>query len=463
MNRTPGKVAVSVIVRDDVLCVRGRSVFCFTMQTERTTELSEEKIYDVIVIGGGAAGLMAAGTAARAGRSVLLLEKMEKSARKVCITGKGRCNLTNICPPEEFLEKVRAGRDFFRPAFRTLDNQALCRFFERQGVKLEVEQGRRVFPRSGKAWDIADALRYWCSDNGVETLLNARVREILTVGNRVYGVTYRNKRGFTRKAEARNVILATGGASYPATGSTGDGYGLAHAVGHTIVEVRPALVPLESGHADRFLLSGLQLRNVQVALLIDGTVADEAFGELQFSRRGVEGATTLRLSRRAVDALIDGKQVALSLDLKPALSPEILRERIHRERESLPPDAFFGELLRKLMPRQLVQPMARGLHIPTSTPLHQLTDQQVDELIDTLKHFLVPISDYRPFEEAIVTAGGVSTEEVDPETLQSKIVRGLYFAGEVLDIDADTGGYNLQIAFSTGFLAGQLKKETIHA
>ena len=417
----------------------------------------EEKVYDLVVIGGGAAGLMAAGTAARDGLSVLLIEKMEKSARKVNITGKGRCNLTNKCEPEEFLAKIRVNPEFFAPSLKFFGVNVTCRFFEKQGVKLETEQGRRVFPKSGKAYEISDALRWWCHDNDVVVMLNTKVEEILTAGGRVYGVTYTNKRGFRRKAEARNVLLTTGGASYPATGSTGDGYKLAHAVGHHIVPVRPSLVALRSTHPKMADLDGLRLKNIKAELVVDGKVEDDQFGEIEFSRRGLEGPVILRMSRTAVDAVIDEHRVEVLLDLKPPLDEETLRGRIAREAEQLSPQAFVIELLRKMLPRNLVYFVADQAGLHPKTYVSRLTSDEIGRIIAAMKRVVFPVSDYGPFEEAIVTAGGVDTEEVDAETLQSKLVKGLYFAGEVLDLDADTGGYNLQIAFSTGRLAAQLK------
>jgi predicted Rossmann fold flavoprotein len=425
---------------------------------EQTPDKSpEEKVFDLIVVGGGAAGLMAAGWAARDGHSVLLIEKMEKTARKVNITGKGRCNLTNMCPAEEFLGKVRSGADFFAHSFKTFTPNATCHFFKKQGVKLEEEAGRRVFPKGGKAYEISDALRWWCSDNGVVVMLNTRVEDILTAGGRIYGVSYTNKRGFRRKAEGRAVLLATGGASYPATGSTGDGYRMAAGVGHTIVPVRPSLVALRTSHPKMADLAGLRLKNIRAALLVDGVEAASEFGEIEFSNRGIDGPVILRMSRAAVDAVIEEKRVEVALDLKPALTEEILRARIDRELAELEPQAFVIELLRKMLPRALVYFVADGAGIHPKTHAAKLSGEQIGKLIGAMKRAIFPIVDYGPWEQAIVTAGGVSTDEVDPLTMQSRLVKGLYFAGEVLDLDADTGGYNLQIAFSTGRLASQIK------
>lgn len=425
---------------------------------ETTIENKPERPeYDVIVVGAGAAGMMAAGTAARNGKRVLLLEKMEKSGRKVRISGKGRCNVTNARPPEEFAEQVRTNTDFFQPAFAEFNNKAAIRFFERQGVKLDIERGDRVFPRSGKAWDIANALLEYCVDNGVRIQYNTRVTEILTLGDKVFGVRYVNKRGFTRKEECPRVIVTTGGMSYPGTGSTGDGYLFASDLGHTIEPVRPSLTPLVSTHAQMKFLHGLLLKNVRVTLFVDNEPVREEFGEIGFSERGIEGAVALRLSRDAVDALIDGHKVKLQLDMKPALTEEVLRDRIHREIGEMQPDEFFSELLRKLVPKPLVMPLANELDIHSKNYIRKISEAEIGRLVKLLKGMVFPISDYAPFEYAVVTAGGVRCDEVNKYTMESLKVKGLYFAGEVLDLDANTGGYNLQIAFSTGRLAGMLK------
>ena len=415
-------------------------------------------MYDVIVIGAGAAGLMAAATAARNGKQVLLMEKMEKAGRKIRITGKGRCNLTNARPPEEFKEAIRTNAEFFEIAFAEFNNKATIRFFERIGVKLDIERGQRVFPKSGKAWDIANALTDYCTENGVEIVYNARVSDILTIDNKVYGVKYVNKRGFERKEEAENVIIATGGVSYPGTGSTGDGYLFADRTGHRIEEVRPSLTPLRTSHPQKKFLDGLLLKNVQAQLFVEDELVREEFGEISFSDRGIEGAVALRVSRDAVDALIDEKRVKLVIDMKPALTEEMLFDRIKREIAEMQPEEFFSELLRKLVPKHFVVPIAHELDVHSKNYIRKVTAAEIHRLVKVLKGMVFPITDYAPFEFAVVTAGGVSCDDVNRYTMESLKVKGLYFAGELLDIDANTGGYNLQIAFSTGRLAGQLKK-----
>ena len=415
-------------------------------------------MYDVIVVGAGAAGMMAAATAAKNGRRVLLMEKMEKAGRKIRISGKGRCNLTNARPPEEFREAIRTNADFFDVAFAEFNNKATIRLFERLGVKLDIERGQRVFPHSGKAWDIANALMDYCVESGVEVMYDTRVSDVLAIDGKVYGVRYFNKRGFERKEEAPNVIIATGGVSYPATGSTGDGYIFADRLGHTIEAVRPSLTPLRTSHPQRKYLDGLLLKNVAARLYVDNELVREEVGEIGFSERGIEGAIALRMSRDAVDALIDERKVKIVLDMKPALTEEMLTERIRREIADMQPEEFFAELLRRLVPKQMVIPLAHELDVHSKNYIRKVTDAEIARLVKVLKGMTFPIVDYAPFEYAVVTAGGVRCDEVNRYTMQSNKVSGLYFAGEVLDIDANTGGYNMQIAFSTGRLAGQLRK-----
>ena len=418
-----------------------------------------DKHYDTLIVGAGAAGLMAGITAARRGQKVLLLEKMERPGRKLLITGKGRCNVTNCCTVEDFMNNVLSNKRFLYSCLNALNPYEVMGFFEECGVALKVERGERVFPVSDRAADIVDALVNTATDAGCR-ITRACVKELCididSEGKRrIAGVLTEDGQTIA----ASSVIIATGGKSYPATGSTGDGYALAHAVGHAIEPIRPSLVPLETSLPDRAALEGLQLRNVRVALLVDGERVTDEFGEMVFSSRGVEGAVVLRMSRRAVDALIEGHKVELSLDLKPALDAETVRERIARERAALPAGGVVSDLLRKLMPREMMTPVARMIGTHPKRLLSSFTPAQEEELIRVLKDFRIPINDYRPFTEAIITAGGISVGEVNPRTLESLRIRGLYFAGEVLDLDANTGGYNLQIAFSTGRLAGLLRHE----
>jgi len=267
-----------------------------------------------------------------------------------------------------------------------------------------------------------------------------------------------NKRGFERKIEVENVIIATGGVSYPTTGSTGDGYTFADRVGHTIEDVRPSLTPLVSNHPQIEYIKSVWLKNINARLFVGGEMVREEFGEMSFSDRGLEGAVILRLSRDAVDGLLEEKSVKIELDLKPALTEDILRERIKREVAEMRPEDFFAELVRRLVPKPLVVPICKELDVHSRLYISKVSDKEFERLIKVLKGWSFPISDYAPFEYAVVTAGGVSCSEVNEYTMESLKIKGMYFAGEVLDVDANTGGYNLQIAFSTGHLAGLLKK-----
>ena len=358
-------------------------------------------------------------------------------------------------PEADFLRKIRCSADFFAPAFDVFSNRDTIDFFERIGVPLTVERGGRVFPVSGRAWDIAEAHVRWCKAQGAEIVCRTRVTEIHTHEGQITGAMVLPDSGKPKRISAANVLLATGGASYPATGSTGDGYMLAHKLGHEIVEIRPSLTSLRSGAAWTDRLKGLSLKNIGAVLTIDGQNRQEEFGELEFTPH-IGGPIALRMSRRAVDALIDGRTVTVVIDLKPALDERKLSARILREKTMLPQGATLRELLRKLLPSDMVPVGAEILHTPLHTPLNALSETDRLGIVRALKNVRIPIADYGPFEEAIVTAGGVSTAEVDPRTMESRLVEGLYFAGELLDIDADTGGYNLQIAYSTGYLAGLL-------
>ena len=400
-------------------------------------------MFDIIVVGGGVAGLMAAGTAAERGLRVVLLEKMEKPVRKLRITGKGRCNVTNTRPLKEFLEKVEQGADFVRFAFEQFDNRATINFFEKIGVPLIEERGGRVFPASGRAVDIAEALVNWCKRQGVDIRCNTKV-----IGIEGDFVVKSNRGEFRTK----KVIITTGGVSYPLTGSTGDGYDFAYELGHEIVPLRPSLVPLQIDDIADY--KKLQLRNVGVKLLINNIVSDEKFGDVDFTDVALSGATIIQLSRRVVDAIDFKKGVIIEIDLKPALSIEKLRGRIEREIESLR-GATFKVLLQKLTPSSLHKKISRDTKININKPLGMFTENDTLTLIGVLKGLRFEVKDYRPYAEAIITAGGVSLDEIDERTMESKKVKGLYFAGEVMDVDCATGGYNIQMALSTAVLAAK--------
>lgn len=411
----------------------------------------------VIVVGAGAAGLMAAGQAARMGAETLLLEKMDRPGRKLSIAGKGRCNLTNIAPVSEFIAHFGPNGRFLRQAFHQFFNADLVAFFEELGVRTVTERGGRVFPASSQAQDVVDALVRWIHKQGVTLRTRSPVERLLVEGGRVVGVQVSRNRvseekpGFYR---ADAVIVATGGASYPDTGSTGDGYRLAQAVGHTIVPIRPALVPLETAGDVAPRLQGLSLRNVVVRVGVDGKKQAEAFGEMLFTHFGLSGPIILSLSRQVVDALQAGQRVILSLDLKPTLDEGKLDARLRRDLDAHG-KRHFRAILKGLLPNKLIPVCLDLTGIPADKLANQITAQERQRLRTWLKDFRLEVTGYRPFTEAIITAGGVDVREVDPRTMASRLVEGLYFAGEVLDVDADTGGYNLQAAFSTGWVAGR--------
>jgi predicted Rossmann fold flavoprotein len=410
----------------------------------------------VIVIGAGAAGLMAAGQAAEMEADTLLLEKMKRPGRKLRITGKGRCNLTNVVPLEDFVERFGPNGVFLRQAFAQFFTPDLVGFFEGLGIHTKTERGGRVFPTSEKAQDVVDALVHWVVKQGVALQTQSPAEELVVEGDRIAGVQARSplSQSKTGSYPANSVIIATGGASYPATGSTGDGYRLAEAVGHTVVPIRPALVPLETSGNVAQRLQGLSLRNSAVRLRVDGQQRADAFGEMLFTHFGVSGPMILYLSKLAVEALREGQSVELSIDLKPALDRKTLDARLLRDLDAQG-KKHFHNLLKGLLPSKLIPVCIDLVGIPADKPAHQITAKERTRLLSWLKDFRLEVTTHRPFEEAIVTAGGVALDEIDPRTMESRLVKGLYFAGEVLDIDANTGGFNLQAAFSTGWVAGR--------
>lgn len=403
---------------------------------------------NIIVVGGGAAGLMAAGRAAEAGAATLLLEKMAHPGRKLRITGKGRCNLTNVAELPKFIEHFGKTGKFLHPAFSRFFSQELIAFFESQGLPLVTERGGRVFPASGKAPEVVQSLVQWVKGCGVQIRHSAAVDELMIEDGRITGVVSQG-----RKMACEAVILATGGASYPLTGSTGEGYRLALAAGHSLVPIRPALVPLETAGDVAGQMAGLDLRNVNVRMLVGGKKRREAFGELSFTEFGVSGPVILTLSGEAVDALQKGQPVTLSLDLKPALDEVKLDARLRQDFATRGGEMMHS-LLRGLLPPPMVPICLSQTGISPSATGSQITAEHRKGLRNWLKDFRLEVTGHRPLSEAIITAGGISTREVDPGTMQSRKTTGLFLAGEMLDIQADTGGYNLQAAFSTGHLAG---------
>ena len=411
----------------------------------------------IIVVGGGAAGLMAAGTAAKAGARVLLLEKMKQPGRKLAITGKGRCNLTNSAEISDSIAHFGSNGRFLRQAFHRFFNHDLIEFFAANGLKTVTERGGRVFPANGKAPEVVKALRSWLNKKDATVRLSSPVEELIVEDNQIVGVVAAGE-----KFSAAAVILATGGASYPLTGSTGDGYRLAESVDHNIIPIRPALVPLictpaENSTSKKFdlgRLAGLSLRNVAVRLLINNKKVREVFGELLFTEDGISGPAVLTLSGAAVDALKNQDEVCFSLDLKPALDEKKLEARLLRDLQSRGKESL-DSLLRGMLPKEMVAFCLDINEISPQRQGHQVTAKERKRLRAWLKDCRLPISGHRPLAEAIITAGGIDTKEIDPKTMASCRIKNLFFAGELLNIQADTGGYNLQAAFSTGYLAGK--------
>jgi len=401
--------------------------------------------------------LMAAGQAAGMGAETLLLEKMNRPGRKLRITGQGRCNLTNVASLADFIARFGPNGRFLRQAFSQFFTDDLLAFFDGLGVRTVTERGGRVFPASDQAQDVVDALAQWVGKQGVTVRTGSPVEQLVVEEGRIAGVQVSRNQVFSEKPGfyyADAVIVATGGASYPATGSTGDGYRLAESVGHAIAPIRPALVPLETAGDVAPRLQGLSLRNVTVRVWADGRKRAEAFGEMLFTHFGVSGPIVLSLSKQAVDALRQGQRVALSIDLKPALDEGKLDARLLRDLDAHGKRQFHT-WLKGLLPAKLIPVCMELTSISPRAVGHQITAQERRRLRTWLKDFRLEVTGHRPLAEAIITAGGVETREVDPRTMASRLVEGLYFAGEVLDVDADTGGYNLQAAFSTGWLAGR--------
>jgi predicted flavoprotein YhiN len=428
----------------------------------------------VIVVGAGAGGMMAAGRAAEAGAEVLLLEKTDGPGKKLLVSGKSRCNLTNARELADFIGMYGPNGRFLHGAFRRFFREELLLFLARCGVETKVERGGRIFPVSDDAADVVRAFRRCLKDRGVSLCTGVRVTGIAVSGGRVEGV--RTEEGLLPAAA---VVLATGGASWPSTGSGGDGYRMAAALGHTVTKLRPALVPLVVEEVERAkAMQGVSLRNVRLTAFrgpaesIDPALApardlgrgletkrrrspviESRMGEMLFTHFGIGGPITLLMSLAVVDALAEGP-VSVSIDLKPALSKEQLRARLQRDFDRFGKRGLRG-LLAGLLPQKMIYPFVEMTGIPPERPGSQIRAEERQKLLSLLKSLRFNIRGPLPLSAAIVTAGGVALDEIDPRTMASRLVPGLFFCGEVMDIDADTGGYNLQAAFSTGFVAGE--------
>ncbi|MBR7025383.1 MAG: NAD(P)/FAD-dependent oxidoreductase [Selenomonadaceae bacterium] len=402
----------------------------------------------IIVIGGGASGIMAAIRAAEGGAQVTLFEKMPRVGRKLAITGKGRCNLTNTADISEIVKNIPGNGKFLFSALKNFSSTDTVNFFESLGVVTKIERGGRIFPASDDAKEVIDALLRRLAILGVEVKTNSPVKEILAENKKIVGVLVGDKKFF-----ADAVILATGGESYPATGSSGDGFRFAKKLGHTVTKILPALVPLEVEEDFVKDLQGLSLKNVRVKLSADGKKISELFGEMLFTHFGVSGPIILTLSRQAAKLLAEGRLVELEINLKPALTPEQLNARLLRDFDKFKRKTIKNSLV-DLLPAKLIPIILDLSYLPEEKRVDEITQAERRRLIEILRGLPLTITKTRPIDEAIVTAGGVSIKELDPRTMQSKIIDGLYIVGEVADVDGFTGGFNLQAAWSMGNAAG---------
>jgi len=400
----------------------------------------------VIVIGGGASGMMAAVIASREGKSVTLIEKNEKLGKKLFITGKGRCNLTNAVEIDGLINNIPGNGKFMYSSFYTFSNYDLMEFMESLGVKLKIERGNRVFPVSDKSSDIIKAFEKYLLRQNVNIMLKTRVDDILIDNENIRSVVCGGKEIY-----CDSLIIATGGKSYPLTGCTGDGYRFAEKAGHKIVKIRPSLVPLVAKEDWVKDLQGLSLKNVSIQLTHKSKVIYDDFGEMIFTHFGVSGPIILSSSRFVIDKLPES--VFLSINLKPGLTAEELDKRIQSDFEKYS-RKLFKNSLDDLLPQKIIPIIIRLSNIKEDKEVNQITRDERQQLVNLLTNLTMTITDTRNIDEAIITAGGVSVKEIDPYTMESKLVKGLHFAGEVVDVDALTGGFNLQIAFSTGYCAG---------
>ena len=418
---------------------------------------------DVIVIGGGPAGMMSAITAAKENNNVILLEKMNSCGRKLLITGKGRCNITSSISMEDFIKNTPGNGKFLYSCFQNFTNEDIIQMLKNNGVKTKEERGNRIFPVSDKSLDVLNAFEKEMEKNNVKVITKANVKKINIENEKITGVTF-EKDGLTKTFKADKVILATGGKSYSATGSTGDGYKIAEDLGHNIIRIRPSLVPLQTNGRNLKIckhMQGLSLRNIKMKLIdsFKNKTIYEDFGELLFTHFGVSGPTILSSSAhllryKNVDELLNKGTIKLIIDLKPALDEEKLNLRILRDFEK-EKNKSFKNSLNDLLPKKMIDTVIELSEIDENKKVNEITKKERMKLIQLLKHFEITISGFRPIEEAIITSGGISTKEINPKTMESKIIQGLYFAGEIIDVDAYTGGFNLQIAYSTGYTAGK--------
>lgn len=418
----------------------------------------------VVVIGGGPAGMMAAITSAKQGNDVILLEKMKSCGRKLLITGKGRCNITSSLPMDKFIENIPENGKFLYSVFKNFTNQDIITLLKENNVNVKEERGNRIFPLSDRSLDVLQAFENEMKKNNVKIYTETEVKEIKTKDNAVNKVIYLNKRsGIVEEILTEKVILATGGKSYPLTGSTGDGYNIAKELGHTITKISGSLVPLISKNEDLQLcqaMQGLSLRNISMKIVDEekNKKIYEDFGELLFTHFGVSGPTILSSSAhilryKNVEELLKKGKIKLQIDLKPALNEEKLNLRLLRDFDKFKNKQIINSL-NELLPKKMIEPVIKKAKIKNEKRINEITKQERENLIRVIKCFEITISGFRPIEEAIITRGGINIKEINPKTMESKLIEGLYFAGEIIDVDAYTGGFNLQIAYSTGYTAG---------
>ena len=412
----------------------------------------------VLIIGGGPSGMIAAISSSQdKNNEVILFEKMNMLGKKLLITGKGRCNITSSIDIHEFIQNLTGNRKFMYSAFENFTNEDIIKLLNKNGVKTKVERGNRVFPASDESIDVRNALERELKTRNVKIKLNTKVKSILADDNKAVGIELEGG----EKVYADKIILATGGKSYPLTGSTGDGYIMAKKLGHTIITPKGSLVPLTSKDNDVKSLQGLSLRNVKIILkdIEKNKKIYEDFGEMLFTHFGVSGPTILSSSAHLLryknsEELMKNDKIKLFIDLKPALTNEQLDLRIRRDFDENK-NKQFKNSLDKLLPKKMIEVVIKRSKINEEKKINEITKEERRNLVELLKNFEVNINGFRPIEEAIVTAGGINVKEIDPKTMESKLVRNLYFAGEIIDVDAYTGGFNLQIAYSTGYVAGK--------
>ena len=418
----------------------------------------------VVVVGGGPAGMMAAITASENGNEVYLLEKNNKLGKKLLITGKGRCNITSSLDMKEFISNVPGNGKFLYSVFDNYTNIDIINFLKKHGVNVKEERGNRIFPTSDKSIDVLKAFEDELKNKHVKIKFNSKVTNIEIEEDKVKFVKYIDENGENKKIKTDKVILATGGKTYSITGSTGDGYEIAQKLGHTITEIKPSLVPLTSSGTSLNVckeLQGLSLKNVGIKIIdtSKNKVIYEDFGEMLFTHFGVSGPVILSASAhllryKNINTLLKEQNIKLVIDLKPALSIEKLDLRIQRDflEEK---NKEYKNSLNNLLPQKLIKPVIRISEINADKKVNEITREERIKIVSLLKKFTITISGFRPIEEGIVTSGGISTKEINPKTMESKLIKGLFFAGEIIDVDAYTGGFNLQIAYSTGYTAGR--------